>query len=188
MSDKQLFLWVDLETTGLAVGTNDILEIACTLTAEDLVPIASVHHYVKPRVGWEFETDFVRDMHTRSGLLDTAMHAGRDIADVEDDLVHFLEVWTGDATVTIAGASVHFDLAFLRARAPRVAGRLHYRVFDVSTLKAAYRAWVDIDLWPKVEGPHRAVADVADALEVARFFRRAFTTLPRVPMLQKVSI
>jgi oligoribonuclease len=183
MSDKQLFLFCDLETTGLSVSTNDILEIACTLTAEDLLPIASVHHYVKPRAGWAFGDDFVRNMHTQNGLLDTATHAGRDIADVEDDLVQFLEAWTGDATVTIAGASVHFDLAFLREHAPRAASRLHYRVFDVSTLKAAYRAWAGIDLWPKVEGSHRAVADVAEALEVARFFRRAFTAMPKTTSL-----
>ncbi len=58
---------------------------------------------------------------------------------------------------------------------PGVLTHLHYRSFDVSTLKAAYRMWVgDLPSLADEKKPHRAMADVLASIEECRTMRHFF--------------
>ncbi len=183
MSDRPLyFLWCDLETTGLDPSKDCILEVAFQLTTSGLgdVPGDIRNHYVsRVTPTWPVVlNEFIFKMHVTNGLLADCADLAMGIESVDDDLVRWLaNTLPADRDIVLAGATVHFDLSFIRAKMPALAALLHYRCFDVSTLKAAYRSWVGVDLWPKKNEKHRAMADVEDALSVARFFREQFGKL-----------
>lgn len=172
---KHKFLWLDLETTGLNPHSNRILEWAAVL-AEDahdgtMQPVeeysAAIHVPADdPFIEKEMD-DFVRNMHTKNGLLAECRASTTTLQESEEFLI---ELVGGPDTrqVMLAGGSVFFDLAFLRVHMPRFARCLHYRVFDVSTLKTAVRTWGDVDLPDIKADVHRALPDILATLREAR--------------------
>lgn len=67
---------------------------------------------------------------------------------------------------TLAGASVHFDLGFLRVHMPRLARELSHRVYDVSAVALFCRS-LGMPKLPKAEA-HRAMPDVLESIEHAK--------------------
>jgi oligoribonuclease len=172
MSDG-LLLWCDLKTTGTNPDQDQILEVAGIITGEDLQPIRSFEWVVKPDRDLTM-CGLVAAMHARNGLLVEAYESKTHISWAEHQILKEIDaVVARDIAVTIAGATIHFDKSFLRVHMPTLHGRLHYRTFDVSTLKAAASMW--IAKMPKsLDERHRAMSDTKAALELARKFRQAF--------------
>jgi oligoribonuclease len=180
MSSHQ-FLWVDLETTGLYPHEGAILEWAAVLAADDkdgdMSPVAeysSVVHYT-PNLDHSIDP-YVQHMHTVNGLWDECAASDTTLAESEDFLCSLVDDLAGTSPakgIILAGGSVHFDLAWIRVHMPEFAKRLHYRVFDVSTLKAATRVWgpgfVDVKA-----NAHRALLDVRASLAEAKALRELF--------------
>jgi oligoribonuclease (3'-5' exoribonuclease) len=133
-----MFLWIDLETTGLNPHTNRILEVA-VLRAERLTdPVSSVYHRVLKLTQadvWNIvKSDMlISDMHRGSGLLDDCLASSVEIKQVEQDLCTLLP--EDGMPVTIAGFNPHFDLGFLREHVPRFAAGFSHRVFDITSIK-----------------------------------------------------
>lgn len=172
---KHQFLWLDLETTGLDPHRCRILEWAAVLAADDqdgdMQPINkfdSVIH-VDPGDALPEMDDYVRKMHTNNGLLAECYAGGASLSESEDFLI---ELVGGPSTrgVILAGASVHFDLGFLRVHMQRFAACLSHRVLDVRTLKLAENAWGD-GIADATVAAHRALSDVLVSLSEARVIR-----------------
>jgi oligoribonuclease len=78
---------------------------------------------------------------------------------------------------TLAGSSVHVDLAFLRARMPRLASCFSHRVLDVSAVGEAVARWHPAayharpGLAPDAPGAHTADADVRASLAILKWYR-----------------
>ncbi len=76
-----MLAWMDLEMTGLDPARHVIVEVATLLTDDELNPIAEGPDIVVQARAHELAQmdDLVRNMHTRSGLLelDTALRADR---------------------------------------------------------------------------------------------------------------
>lgn len=185
-------LWLDLETTGLDSHNDAILEVAWTLTDADLKDIGNT--YVRSRLvdcgPDEFKrlqdaNEFVLMMHATSGLTDDLMdpvlpHWSLEeiAAEIHHELLHHL---LPEEPVYLAGASVHFDLGFIRAQMPELAQRLSHRVYDTSTLKAFFES-LSIQHGVENAGQHRALNDVVEVLEVARRFREYVETTKAVSL------
>lgn len=172
--------WLDIETTGLDPMRHRILEVA--VAEADLARPFDIQHRFHAVLGiGEIELGrldkFIVDMHTHNGLLHECLVAPRTIGDIEDDLIDLLPdvVNDKDERPTLAGSSIHFDLAFLRVHAPRFAARLSHRLYDVSSVKLFCQS-LGMPKFPKAEA-HRAIDDinesVAHALDCARWLRRA---------------
>ena len=78
-------VWVDLEMTGLLVETDVIVEIACIVTDASLTALDDGIQLV---VHADAETlarmdDFVREMHTKSGLIAEIENSPVSVADAE---------------------------------------------------------------------------------------------------------
>lgn len=74
-----MIVWADLETTGLDPLKGSILEIAMVATDDNFVQIGVPFvSLVKPLhlLGYEAMDDFVKKMHTKSGLLDRLYNIG----------------------------------------------------------------------------------------------------------------
>ena len=69
---KDPLVWIDCEMTGLDVGADALIEVAVVITDADLTVVdPGIDVLISPpAAAWEGMSDFVRDMHTKSGLLD----------------------------------------------------------------------------------------------------------------------
>lgn len=115
-----------------------------------------------------------RAMHEESGLLAQCAESTTTVGEVEDRLLTLVlgEPERGSDKPTLAGSSVHFDLGFLRAHAPKFAARLSHRVYDVSAVKLFCESLG----MPRISKAmaHRAAEDV---LECAKWLTKFETAI-----------
>jgi len=167
-------LWVDLEMTGLDPSQDPILEVAAIVTDWDFQEIATYEGIVKSddltleerlkanAVFWD------ANPIARDGLLKQNAQ-GKDLADVEDELLAFLEEhFDKELPVILAGNSIHMDRRFIVAQWPRVDARLHYRMLDVSAWKLVF----ENKFHKKFAKPenHRALDDIRGSIAELKYY------------------
>jgi len=184
-----MLVWMDLEMTGLDPSKNVIVEIATLVTDDDLELIAEgpdlvVHASEEHLAGM---ADVVRQMHTRSGLLEQIRASTTTLSDAGAQTLAFLRQHiTTPKSVPLCGNSIGTDRRFLAAQLPEIEEFLHYRSVDVSTLKELAKRWNPAilgDAPRKAEG-HRALDDIRESVEELRYYRKTFLvdgTHPTVP-------
>ncbi len=168
-----VFVWMDLEMTGLDPERCGIVELAIVLTGPDLVPVAELE-----RVIWQPDDvlgrmdPFVREMHTRSGLLDRVRASTHSTADVEREALALVSRHCAHRQGILGGNSIHQDRRFLIRHMPGLEGWLHYRQVDVSSLKVLAAAWFpDVPRFEKGESTHTALADIRGSLAELAYYR-----------------
>lgn len=167
MSDPATYLWLDLETTGLDPVRCEILEVAVLATDERLVQVGAACSWVVWYGSPPAMDDYVRAMHTKNGLIAELPQAMLQPPAIEECVLAFVaSVFPEGAKPVLAGSTIHFDQRFIKKHMPALARRLHYRLFDASTLKMACKTLYGFDP-PKAEA-HRALADVRESLDLAR--------------------
>lgn len=89
-----MLVWTDTETTGLKEREGHLLEVALLVTDDDLVEKAAFSVVCRP-VGVEIDfvqmDDFVREMHTKNGLLEEVKLHGVRRHEAEAMLIAFIE-------------------------------------------------------------------------------------------------
>ncbi|QEO09666.1 oligoribonuclease [Protaetiibacter larvae] len=179
----ELLVWVDCEMTGLDLGIDELVEVAVVITDYDLVPVdPGFSIVIKPDdSALEHMNDFVRDMHTTSGLIEEIPH-GVSLADAEYQVLEYILRFVPDhGTAPLAGNTIGTDRAFLAKYMPRVDAHLHYRNVDVSSIKELSRRWYPRIYFqsPAKNGGHRALADILESIRELDYYRRvAFVAEP----------
>lgn len=181
------FLWFDIETTGLDPHKGRLLEFAAVLCedsrGDDFAPVAQYHAAIAHpreaieglRRGGDID-DYVWGMHEASGLWAEVFASSTTLSETDDFLDSLAAELLGAKSrgIVLAGASVHFDLSWVRVWLPFFAARLSHRVFDVSTLRRAAQSWGPPGVaWPAGESAHRALPDVLGTISTARVARKA---------------
>ena len=175
MSDY--IVWVDCEMTGLEITVDEICEIGVVVTDGELnVLDPGLQLVIKPsRKALRNMGDFVRQMHTDSGLLEE-IPKGISMAKAENQVLEYIKQWVSEErTAPLAGNSIGTDRMFLNRQMPNLDKFLHYRNIDVSSLKELSRRWfprVYFQL-PKKNGNHRALADILESIQELRYYRKA---------------
>lgn len=169
-------MWLDLEMTGLDVRRHVIVEIAALVTDGALEPLDEGIDLVvhQPPAALAEMDDFVRAMHTRSGLLPAIEASTRSLVDAGAEVLAYVRSHVPVAgTAPLCGNSIGVDRRFLDHQLPELDGYLHYRSIDVSSLKELCRRW-----YPEVykgrpgkAEAHRALADVRESINELRFYR-----------------
>lgn len=170
-------VWIDCEMTGLDLGADALIEVAALVTDFDLNVLGDgVDVLIKPPAeALEQMTDFVREMHTTSGLLDE-LDNGVTLAQAEEQVLAYIrEHCAPDSRPPLAGNTVATDRSFLSRDMPDLEGFLHYRIVDVSSIKELARRWYPRAYFaaPAKGGNHRALADIQESIEELRYYREA---------------
>ncbi len=168
-------VWIDCEMTGLNVELDCLVEIAVVITNSELEILdEGLNIVIKPRPeSWANMNDFVRNMHTESGLIND-VESGLDLADAEQLILDYVKQYVPEARQSpLAGNSIGTDRMFLNRYMPSLDQHLHYRNIDVSSIKELTRRWYPRAYFqlPKKEGGHRALADILESITELRYYR-----------------
>lgn len=169
-------VWIDCEMTGLDLVRDALVEVAVVVTDSELTVLdAGIDVVITPPAeALEQMQPVVREMHTRSGLLD-ALPGGMTMAEATDAVLTYLRGHVDPGKAPLAGNSVGTDKGFLERDMPELVGHLHYRVIDVSSIKELARRWYPRAYFasPEKNGGHRALADILESIDELRYYRQA---------------
>jgi oligoribonuclease len=168
-------VWIDCEMTGLSPEKDCLVEVAVVITNSELEVLdAGLDVVIKPRAdSWENMSDFVRTMHTDSGLI-TEVENGLDLAEAEEVILDYIKQFVPNAKeAPLAGNSIGTDRMFINKYMPNLDAHLHYRNIDVSSIKELTRRWYPRAYFqlPKKDGGHRALADILESIQELRYYR-----------------
>jgi oligoribonuclease len=174
---NERIVWIDCEMTGLDTRADALVEVAAVVTDSELNVLGDgVDVVVRPPAEALAQmNDFVRQMHTTSGLIEE-LEAGTTLADAEAQVLAYVRQHVPDpGKAPLAGNSVGTDKMFLDRDMPELVGHLHYRIVDVSSIKELARRWFPRVYFasPSKEGGHRALADILESIDELRYYREA---------------
>ncbi len=183
LSDR--IVWIDCEMTGLSLERDALIEVAALVTDFELNQLGDgVDVVVKPAAeAIEQMDDFVRNMHTTSGLL-AVLDNGIAMEDAQAQVLEYVRKWVPEPRkAPLGGNTVGTDRGFLARDMPELEAHLHYRVIDVSSIKELSRRWYPRAYFnaPAKSGGHRALADIRESIAELRYYREAVFVRPPGP-------
>jgi oligoribonuclease len=178
-------VWIDCEMTGLSLEHDALVEVAALVTDFELTVLGDGVDVVvrPPAAALEQMGDFVREMHTSSGLLEE-MAGGVSLEEAERMVLEYVREWVPEAgKAPLGGNTVATDRAFLARDMPGLEAHLHYRIIDVSSIKELSRRWYPRAYFaaPEKQGGHRALADIRESIDELRYYRAAVFVPPPGP-------
>jgi oligoribonuclease len=189
-SHADLLVWIDCEMTGLDITIDELVEVAVVITNYDLEPLdPGFSIVIKPdRTAWDNMGQFVRAMHTESGLINE-IASGVSLADAEYAVNEYiLRFVPTPQSAALAGNTIGTDRTFLAKYMPRVDSHLHYRSIDVSSIKELSRRWFPRVYFnaPSKDGGHRALADIRESIRELDYYRKAVFVQEPGPTTEQV--
>lgn len=166
-------VWMDLEMTGLSPAENVILQAALVITDSELNPLESYCVDI-----WQPESDlakmvpFVRKMHEKNGLIERCLASDVEVAHAEQELLSRICGWCPHRPV-LCGNTIGSDRKFIDKYMPALAGYLHYRMVDVSSLKVLAGLWYPGAQYDKPRGAqHDALFDIEQSIAELSHYRK----------------
>ncbi len=178
-------VWIDCEMTGLSLENDALIEVAALVTDFELNQLGDGVDVViaPPAEALEQMDDFVRDMHTTSGLLEE-LAGGTTMEAAEKQVLDYIREWVPEPRkAPLGGNTVGTDRNFLLRDMAELEAHLHYRIIDVSSIKELSRRWYPRAYFgsPKKSGGHRALADIRESIAELRYYREAVFVAPPGP-------
>lgn len=162
--------------TGLDPAKDAIVEIATLITDDQLQVIAEGPDLVihQPDEVLETMDPVVRDMHTKSGLLEAIRASTITLDEAGLATLQFIKQHVPQQrTVPLCGNSIGMDRRFLAVYLPAIEEWLHYRSVDVSSVKELARRWYPavVANRPFKVGNHRALDDIRESVAELQYYR-----------------
>lgn len=184
----------DLETTGLDLDADPVVEVATILVDMELNEVGRFERVIRLTdygLSQIRRNEFVLKMHEKSGLLSDALLSENKMADVQTDWKRFLymSVENADDQIAVAGSGVgHFDFERIKRYFPEVAKQLVYYPYDIGDFRRMTTWWNGGEsVIPPIEESfvegvkaHRAMADAQAHYEEFKAYRAWFDKLPKV--------
>lgn len=191
-------LWCDYETTGKMDDPRTVpLEGAAIITDGDLNELAVLEGIALQATSDELAAmgDFVRNMHTKTGLLDRVAVSTTSRGDFDAILRDFAAPYfpvkgeeLADGTkyrgIEIGGNSVKFDFDVIEKFFPETRALMDYRVLDASSVGGLLRRWnpeAHAAMTPKASD-HTALTDIRECVKEVRYYRQVMS--PALPVLR----
>ncbi len=171
-------VWIDCEMTGLELGHDRLIEIACVVTDAELQLLDEGIDLViaAPDEALDAMLDVVADMHATSGLTEAVRSSTLSLQDAEQQVLEYVRSHVPERRkAPLCGNSIATDRAFLARDMPTLDDWLHYRMVDVSSIKELARRWYPRAYFaaPEKRGGHRALADIKESVQELRYYREA---------------
>lgn len=181
----------DFETTGLPGDPNfQPLEVAGIIVDKDLNELAVLEStlYTPEESNLDSMNDFVRDMHTKTGLLERlASQETFGAGEVEAKIVDFLDGWfpqkgvelmdgTRYKGILLGGNSVGgMEVPLFKAFHAELYKKFSYRSLDISSINEAMHRFnpAVYAALPAKKSDHTALTDIRAALNELRYYRDA---------------
>lgn len=166
--------------TGLNPDTDRIIEAAIVITDSNLetiaeAPVLVVHQSDEVLDGMD---SWNKSTHGKSGLIDKVKASALNEAEVEAQMVAFMQQYVPARTSPMCGNSICQDRRFLARWMPKFEDHFHYRNLDVSTVKELAKRWKpEVMQGLKKHGKHEALADIYESIEELRHYREQFFRL-----------
>ena len=173
---RRPLVWIDCEMTGLDLDKDGLVEVAVVITDEQLnVVDPGIDIVIRPsQEALDNMGDFVRNMHTESGLIDE-FETGVSLEEAQREVLDYVKKFVPQPRqALLAGNSIGTDKAFLERDMPELINYLHYRVVDVSSIKELAKRWYHrtFEEAPAKHGGHRALADILESIQELVYYRR----------------
>lgn len=161
-----LYLWLDLEMTGLDVQKERIIEVGAIITDLNLKPIDEFHRVVyQPTELLNRMDEWNQTHHGKSGLLEK-IPSGDKEESVEKDLIDWANLHFKEPII-LAGNTIGQDRLFIDKYFTEFSKLLHYRQLDVTSFKLHFST-LNIDF--KKKNTHRAIDDIKESIEEFKHF------------------
>lgn len=186
--NRDNILWCDYEGTGLMNNPATVpLEGAAIITDGDLNELAVLEGIALQASEESLAAmgDFVRNMHTKTGLLDRVAASTTSVADFDIILRDFAAPYfpaKGDELpdgskyrgIVIGGNSVKYDFDVIEAFFPETRAIMDYRVIDISGVGELLRRWdpkAHAAMPPKASD-HTALTDIREGVKELRYYKQ----------------
>jgi oligoribonuclease len=173
---SDVYVWIDLEMTGIDPVNDKIMEIATIITDYNLNIIAECNTIIIHLDQHELDNmgEWCIEQHGKSGLSKSVLESTTSLQEAEGRVFDFIREFVPKSVGIIAGNSVHMDKEFLRYHMPRIFDHLSYKILDVSTLKLLTKNW-----YPKLPNfnksySHRALDDIKESIQELNYYRIHF--------------
>jgi oligoribonuclease len=176
-SNNHNLIWIDMEMTGLDPNKDRIIEVAIVITDGQLnkiaeSPVLVVH---QPNAVLDGMDKWNQSTHAKSGLIEKVKASKLTEAQVEAQLIVFLQQHVPLGISPMCGNSICQDRRFMARWMPQLEAYFHYRNLDVSTFKELVKRWKpEIASGLKKEGKHEALADIYDSINELKYYREHF--------------
>lgn len=162
--------------TGLNPEADCLVEVAVVITNSELEVLdGGLDVVIAPRKdSWDNMSDFVRNMHTESGLVEEIQN-GLTLEQAEQVILDYIKKFVPNPReAPLAGNTIGTDRMFINKYMPLLDQHLHYRNIDVSSIKELARRWYPRVYFqmPKKDGGHRALADILESIQELRYYRQ----------------
>lgn len=180
--DSPYIAWVDLECTGNK-PEDLIIEIGAVMTDRDLNELSSQSIPVHVPNGWAqwINMDpFVRQMHTKNGLLDDVFKLGILRTDADAQMTAWIKKYTAGDHIPLGGSGVsHFDRKYIQKDLPKFDKYLSYWAYDVGTIRRTLKLFGIDASWADTtnDKTHRAIDDIRAHVEEMRRYKKVFQEL-----------
>lgn len=160
-------LWIDMEMTGLNVEKEVPIEIAAIVTDFAFNEIDSYHAVIKQDpVFLERMDDWNKKTHGATGLI-ARVPQGKAPSVIEDEMLELIGKHFKEPAI-IAGNSIGQDRTFINKHLPRIAGKLHYRMLDVSSWKIVMQERFNVRYTK--QGTHKALDDIRESIAELKLY------------------
>jgi len=172
--DANNLIWIDLEMTGLATGSDLIIEIATIVTDSQLNilaegPVLAIH---QPEDVMNAMDEWNTRQHGLSGLTERVRKSTLDERAAEQQTIAFLSEYVPANTSPMCGNSICQDRRFMARCMPELERYFHYRNLDVSTIKELAMRWSpNIAKSFRKDSTHLALDDTRDSIRELKYYR-----------------
>jgi oligoribonuclease len=170
-------VWIDCEMTGLDLTKDKLIEVAVLVTDSDLTVLDPGLDLIISADDADLDgmTEFVAEMHAKSGLTDEVRAATLTVAEAEQQILAYVKRFVPERrTAPLCGNSIGTDRGFLARDMPELDDHLHYRMVDVSSVKELARRWFPRVYFaqPAKGLAHRALADIIESVRELAYYRK----------------
>ncbi|KHD87656.1 MAG: oligoribonuclease [Bdellovibrio sp. ArHS] len=162
--------WLDMEMTGLDVEKEVIIEVAAIVTDLNFKELETFETVVKQPQKYLDSMDAWNTEHHKKSGLTAKVPFGMDPDQVEAKLVDMVKKHFPDPKdrPILAGNSIMQDRLFIDKYMKDLAGRLHYRMVDVSSWKVIINNKFNY-IYQKAN-KHRALDDIRESIQELRAY------------------